>query len=205
MSKYAEIFQKYYKKQNIIGIGTGKTIKKFIDEINIEIVKNVNFISSSNKTYELLNEKSLKVADLKNQHILDIYFDSADFVDENHNLIKGGGAALLKEKISMSISDKNIIIVNNYKMVNTFDGFFVPVEIVQSSLGYFLEILKKEKLKFKIRINDQTKSFLITENNNFLIDVEFNSSFLKGCKQIVGVVEHGYFANEIFNPQIEII
>lgn len=197
------IFDKYVQRQKIIGIGTGSTIQKFVSTIKES--SGMSFVPSSLQSFQLLKEKQLTTKELLDTHSIEIYFDSADYFDGNNNLIKGKGGALLNEKLMMNMSDKNVILVDNKKFRSSFDNLFVPIEIISGSLAYFKHILAEYGLEFMVREYAGKMGPVITEHGNLIIDVEYNLDFLKKCKNITGVVEHGLFLSKDFTPAIEII
>lgn len=203
MSIFQDIFEKHFQDQKIVGIGTGRTVKAFIESVDFTKAKNTLFVPSSVETEKMLQKKGLRIQKLSDTTKLDLYFDSADFVDGNNNLIKGGGAAHLKEKISMNMSHKNIIIVDNKKCVSDFTAKTVPLEISVASLSFVTNTIKKQGLNYSIRTESKSKSPFITENHNMILDVEYDKNFLIKCKEIPGVLEHGLFLSEFFHPNIE--
>ena len=189
-NKMNKIFKNHTLDCKTVGIGMGKTMRNF----SSVLTNDFTYIPSSNQTSQFLIEKI--TADPQNLSIIDIYFDSADYCDINGNLIKGGGGALTKEKLLIKMAKKSIILIEKSKFVKSFDKIFVPIEILKESYSYFMKILKIHKLKGKIRLVKQLSPFL-TDNFNFIIDVEFNLEFLETCKNITGVIEHGYFSNDL--------
>lgn len=195
------IFNKYVTDQNIIGIGTGKTIQSFISTIktNIERV----FTPSSLQSFFLLKANKFRTQELQATETIDIYFDSADYFDGENNLIKGRGGALLNEKLLMSMSDCNVILVDDNKFKTSFDGLFVPIEVIRNSLAHVKHMLSRHDIDFSVREYPGKIGLVITEHGNLIIDVEYSPSFLKSCRDIVGVVEHGLFLDEEFHVTIE--
>lgn len=182
------IFKKYTQNLKIVGIGTGKTMKLFSNTLP----DTFTYVPSSYQTLHFLKNK--KIENIQNISEIDIYFDSADFYDENNNLIKGYGGALTKEKLLLKMAKTAVIVVESSKFRKTFESLYVPVEIIKDSYGYFTSMLEKYNLKYKVRLSNGLSPF-ISDNFNFIIDVEYNLDFLKICKNITGVVEHGYFSN----------
>lgn len=190
LERMTGIFKKYTKDSTLVGIGMGKTMRTF----STVLTDSFTYVPSSNQTTQFLVGKI--TADIQNLSYVDIYFDSADYYDKNGNLIKGGGGALTKEKLLLKMANRAVILVDKSKMKKTFNNILVPIEILKESYMYFMKILKEHKLKGQIRQVKDVSPFL-TDNCNFIVDVEFNIEFLKLCKSITGVVEHGYFDNEI--------
>jgi ribose 5-phosphate isomerase len=194
--KIFEIFKKHRKDTDLkIGIGMGRTMLEFSKILPAHPI----YYSASNQTEIFLRTQN--TASLQTISEIDIYFDSADFYDSFGNLIKGGGGALVHEKLMMKMSKKSIIIVQKHKFVKSFQNIKVPIEILKASYGYFLNILGKNGIKGKLRTVNDLSPFL-TDNGNYIIDVEFNEPFIQSCKSITGVIEHGYFPNSL-NFKIE--
>lgn len=196
-----DIFSKYIATQKTVGIGTGATIKRFISTIKGH--NDILYVPSSLQSLLLLNKKKLSTQQLLLTDSVEIYFDSADYFDEKNNLIKGRGGALLNEKLLMTMSECNLILVDDKKFRPSFEDLLVPIEITKNSLAHFKSILKKEELEHFVREYPNKIGPVITEDGNLIIDVEYNLNFFKSCKNITGVVEHGLFLNEDFNITIE--
>ena len=114
----------------ILGIGTGSTTDLFTEHFLPKLRKKINGVfSSSNRTTILLKNLGFKVNDFDPEVNLDFYVDGADEVDENLNLIKGGGGAHTNEKRLAKIAENFICIVDNSKVVQTLGNFPLPVEI----------------------------------------------------------------------------
>lgn len=188
--KMVSLFKKYTSDCQTVGIGMGKTMRNFANVLSY----NFTYIPSSNQTSQFLIEKI--TTDMQNLSTVDVYFDSADYYDTQGNLIKGGGGALTREKLLMKMAKKSVILVDKSKLVKSFEKILVPIEILKESYMYFMRILKLHKLRGKLRLVQDISPF-ITDNFNFIIDVEFNLEFLKTCKNITGVIEHGYFSNDL--------
>ncbi|MFX1410516.1 MAG: ribose 5-phosphate isomerase A [Promethearchaeota archaeon] len=194
------------KKNMIIGIGSGSTIVYAIEqiaEINRKEELNLKCIPSSYQSYQLILNNNLELASLDQYPEIDLDFDGADEIDKNLNLIKGGGGCLVQEKILASNSKKLIIIADfrkNSEKLGTNWKKGVPIEVIPMS---YVPIMKKmEKLGGKpiLRMAQSKSGPLITDNGNFIIDVDFgiidnplviNNTILP----IAGVVDTGFFIN----------
>ncbi|MGC8663133.1 MAG: ribose-5-phosphate isomerase RpiA [Thermoplasmata archaeon] len=182
----------------LLGVGTGSTVEIFIEELkrNREKFKNISCVASSIKTKDILEKNGFKVVDLEDK--LDLYIDGADAVDEDLNLIKGGGGALTREKITAFNSKKNIIIVDETKLRSNIFDIWVPVEILQ----YSWKATQKRihEIGFKSEIREIGKKPFLTDNGNYILDVDLKNSddpIHEGLdlKNIPGVVETGIFKN----------
>ncbi|WP_295164270.1 ribose-5-phosphate isomerase RpiA [uncultured Buchnera sp.] len=180
----------------VIGIGTGSTVFYFIQALST--VKNLisGAVSSSNSSTFLLKKNGIKVLDLNTFDSLEIYVDSADEINNAMQMIKGGGAALTREKIIAAMSKKFICIIDESKKVKILGTFPLPIEIIPMALSY----ISKEMLKIggqpKLREN------IITDNGNIIIDV-YNLyihdpiSIEKKINALPGVVSVGLFASRV--------
>ncbi|KAG0439189.1 Ribose-5-phosphate isomerase A [Dictyocoela muelleri] len=196
------------KNSKIVGIGTGKTVKRFINYLlkdkdfqNICELKNILFVPTSWDTEHLLINNNLKTKNLKFTDNIDIYIDSADFVDEKQNLIKGLGGAFFKEKIAMTIAKESIILVDKNKIVDNFDdkskSFYIPVEINPNVFTYF-----NKKFKSELMISKNTIGPIFTENGNFIVFVEYSDL---NKLQLCGVVANGFFEHKKFKYTVHVI
>lgn len=107
----------YIPKNAVLGVGSGSTVMKFIEQIGLNKVPVAAAVSSSNKTTEALTKIGVKVVDPNKTEPYEVYIDGADEVDPNFNMIKGGGACLTREKILTSMASKFICIVDKSKLV----------------------------------------------------------------------------------------
>ena len=115
----------FIPKDGVLGVGSGSTVAKFIEQIGLNKISVKAAVSSSNKTTELLEK-----VDPNTVEEYDVYIDGADEVDPNFNMIKGGGACLTREKILTSMSKRFICIVDKSKLVETLGKFPLPVEVI---------------------------------------------------------------------------
>ncbi|KAA0003903.1 MAG: ribose-5-phosphate isomerase RpiA [Thermoplasmata archaeon] len=184
---------RYIENDMVVGLGTGSTAAYAIKKIG-EMVKDglkIIAIPTSLSTENLAKKMGIPIATLNDYPYIDITIDGADQVDANLNLIKGGGGALLREKMVASCSRKKIIIVDESKIVEKF-SFPLPVEIVK--FGWKSTSKKLAKLGFTPCLR---KNF-ITDNGNYILDCEYDT--IKDVKEmereinnIPGVVENGLF------------
>jgi len=192
------------KKNMIIGIGSGSTIVyavEHIGKLNREKSLNLKCIPSSFQSYQLIIENGLELGTLEQYPVIDLDLDGADEVDKDLNLIKGGGGCLVQEKILASNSKKLIILVDYRKKseklgMNWKKG--VPIEVVP--MAYFPVMKKLEDLSGKpiLRMAQSKSGPLITDNGNFILDVDFgvieNPTELNDkLLHIPGIVDTGLF------------
>lgn len=196
----------------VVGVGTGTTVKYFIEALATIKHKIQGAVSSSEASTELLKSHGIKVYDLNSVGDLDIYIDGADEVDHNLNLTKGGGAALTREKIIAAASKKFVCIADASKYVGVLGAFPLPLEVIPMARSYVArQIVKLGGIPV-------WRENVVTDNGNWIIDVH-NLQILNPVEleqklnNIVGVVTNGLFAlrgaNELVlgkaDGQIEVI
>jgi len=189
---------KFIDNNQIVGLGTGSTAVYAVKEIGI-LVKNglkIQGVPTSNKTKELAETLNIPLVDINTIDSIDITIDGADEFNGDLVLIKGGGGALLKEKIVASMTKKEIIIADSSKKADKIGKFPLPIEVIPFAAGYVLRKLSQINGLGKIRIKDDSP--FITDEGNYIIDTDFGfitdpvylSHTLNG---IEGVVAHGLF------------
>ncbi len=182
-----------------VGLGTGTTATKFIHALG-ERVKNglkIRCVASSDASHNLGLSLGMDVLSLQELPELDVYIDGADEVGPELALIKGGGGALLREKIVASAAKKFIVLVDSTKVVPVLGRFPLPVEVVKMALPLGETKLGDLGLHPKLR-HHADGSLYLTDENNYILDCacgeiadpEVTAAEIRG---IVGVVEHGLF------------
>lgn len=194
----------YVKDGMIVGLGTGSTAYYMIEELgrrvkeeNLQIVGVPTSIASKKQAEGLgITVKTIDEVD----HV-DLTIDGADEIDENFGGIKGGGAALLFEKIVATYSKKNIWIVDESKMVKNLGAFSLPVEVIPYGC---MQVFKKfEALGYQPTLRKKEDgSTLITDCGHYIIDlhlekIEQPEQLARQLDHTVGVVEHGLFLNMV--------
>ena len=194
----AEYSVNYIEDGMIVGLGTGSTVEYMIHKLSERVKSGLNItaISTSQATTKLAASLGIKITKLSDVEEIDVTIDGADEVDENLNGIKGGGGALLHEKIVASNSKKNIWIVDSTKLVKTLGRFPLPVEIIQFGSTHLC--VKLENNGFRPTIRMKGSSRFITDNNNYIIDLEMEEiadpvGLDTRLKSFPGVVETGLF------------
>jgi len=196
----AEKSIEYIKDGMILGLGTGCTVYFLVNKLS-ELVKNglnIECVSTSNQTSELAKSLGIKITNLNDVSKIDLTNDGADEVDKTLNGIKGGGGALLFEKIVAKASEKVIWIVDSTKFVNTLGRFPLPVEIVPFGSNHLVKRLSDSGFNPVIRKNGGN-SFK-TDSGNLIVDlhlgvIEDPVNLEKELKMMQGVVEVGLFNN----------
>lgn len=183
----------------IVGLGTGSTSFHAIHRIAERIRREgltIQAVSSSKSSEELAVQLGIPLIPFSEIDAIDLTIDGADEVDGEFNLIKGGGGALLREKILASNSRKFIVIVDESKVVNRLGKFPLPVEIVPFAAELTIKKLAKLGCKPTVRSADN-KPFL-TDNGNWIVECHFGEiadpdALGQQLNAIAGVVEHGLF------------
>ncbi len=189
----AEAALEYIKNGDILGIGSGSTVNKFINLLGSVRNKIEACVSSSNTSTELLKNMNIEVIDLKDAKSIPLYIDGADEANSQKELIKGGGGALTREKILAQASDKFICIIDESKFVKKLGSFPLPIEVLQiAKSSVSLEMIK---LGARPVYRDQ----FITDNGHIIIDVHglnINEPMAleKEINNIPGVVTNGIFS-----------
>jgi ribose 5-phosphate isomerase A len=194
------------KKSMIVGIGSGSTVVYAVQklgELNKEKSLNLKCIPSSFQAYQLIIENDLELVSLEQFPQIDVDFDGADEVDHDLNLIKGGGGCLVQEKILASNSKKLIIIVDFRKKSGKLGRNWrkgVPIEVIPMAYYPLMEKFTNLGGTPKLRMAQSKSGPLITDNGNFIIDVDFGEidkpmDLDQKIKNIPGVVDTGLFYN----------
>lgn len=200
---------KYIKDGMNVGLGTGSTMYYAIRYLSERVKNGLNIkcIPTSEKTAEWARTYNIPLTNFSETHHLDVVIDGADEVDPNFHLLKGGGGALLREKIVANATDQFIVIIDESKYVNQLGKFKLPIEIVPFGYEYTIQLV--ESLGCKATLRQSNDAIYVTDNQNYIIDCDFG--MINNPKQlnnqlisIIGVVETGLFidmANKILVSQ----
>ena len=184
----------YVQEDTVIGIGTGSTVNHFIDALAARKLRIRGAVSSSEASTERLKGHGIDVLDLYSSGDLDLYVDGADESDLHLRLIKGGGAALTREKIVAAASRRFVCIADESKLVEVLGRFPLPVEVIPMARSYVARQI------VNLGGHPVWREQVITDNGNYIIDVH-NLHIVdpKGLEtplnQIAGVVTVGVFAH----------
>ncbi|MGH1471882.1 MAG: ribose-5-phosphate isomerase RpiA [Cellvibrionaceae bacterium] len=180
---------------SIIGIGTGSTANCFIDEL--AAIKGLfdGAVASSEASAERLKGHGIPVYDLNSVNNLCVYVDGADETNPDLELIKGGGAALTREKIVTAVADEFVCIADGSKWVECLGAFPLPVEVIPMARSHVGREL------VKLGADPVYREGVITDNGNCIIDchnlrIENPKQLETAINQIVGVVTNGLFAQK---------
>ena len=189
----AEAALAYVEEDTVIGIGTGSTVNHFIDALAARKLRIRGAVSSSEASTTRLQRHGIEVLDLNAAGDLDLYVDGADESDRQLHLIKGGGAALTREKIVAAASRRFICIADDSKLVEVLGNFPLPVEVIPMARSYVARQLQKLGGVPVWREN------VITDNGNQIIDVHHLRivdpvAMEDAINAIAGVVTVGLFA-----------
>ncbi|USD65638.1 ribose-5-phosphate isomerase RpiA [Vibrio sp. SCSIO 43136] len=184
---------KYVEKDSIVGVGTGSTVNHFIDALGSIKDDIKGAVSSSIASTEKLKELGIEVFDANDVAKLDVYVDGADEINPTRDMIKGGGAALTREKIVAAIADKFICIVDGTKGVDVLGQFPLPVEVIPMARSYVAREL------VKLGGDPAYREGCVTDNGNIILDVHGMQitdpkEMEKQINAIAGVVTVGLFA-----------
>ena len=178
----------------VVGVGTGSTVKYFIDALAGIKHRIDAAVSSSEQSSQLLRAHGIQVLDLNAVGTLDIYVDGADECDPVRRLIKGGGGALTREKIIAAASRKFVCIVDAHKCVDVLGKFPLPVEVIPMARSYVArEIQQRGGMPV-------WRTDCVTDNGNWILDVHGlritdPAAMESEWNQIAGVVTVGLFAH----------
>lgn len=195
-----------------IGIGTGSTADEFVRLLAEKVAGGLSIIGvpTSEKTAALCRELSVPLTTLEETPQLDLTIDGADEVDDNLNLIKGAGGALLREKIVAYASREMIVIADTSKLVSVLGAFPLPVEVNPFGLNATTiaveAILKAANAQGKVELRMKDDKPYVTDGGHFILDTFFGripnpNELSESLLEVPGVVQHGLFlsiASQVF-------
>lgn len=187
----------------VLGIGTGSTVRYFIKAITELIEKNsleIILIPSSLETQLELTRAGLSFSSLLEFPELDVYVDSADIITKDYILIKGGGAALTKEKIMAKAAKEFIVIADDSKYPRDLLSHPVPIELLPFAINTIIQPIFNLGGNFELRYGKGKIGPIITDNGNCIGDISFiepynPSEMEKALNNIPGIIENGIFAS----------
>ena len=184
----------FINDETIVGVGTGSTVNHFIDALATIKNRITGAVSSSEDSTQRLKAHGIEVFDLNGVDDLAVYVDGADEITKHMAMIKGGGAALTREKIVAAVAKKFICIADSSKLVNVLGDFPLPVEVIPMARSYVAREL------VKLGGDPVYRQGVITDNGNVILDV-YNLEILDpktmetNINALVGVVTNGLFAH----------
>lgn len=184
---------------DIIGVGTGSTANFFIDELARIKDRIKGTVASSEATAARLAGHGIPVLDLNDVTEIAVYIDGADEITEGGAMIKGGGAALTREKIVASVSKKFVCIADGSKLVDVMGKFPLPVEVLPMARNAVSRQLALLGGQPKLRLKAGTDEAFVTDNGGNILDVAGMAitdpvALERTINQIVGVIAVGLFA-----------
>ena len=189
----AEAALAYVEDGMVLGIGSGSTVAQLIEALKHRKIRLEGAVSSSRQTSLALESARIPELDLNFAGPLSLYIDGADEATRNGTLIKGGGAALTREKIVAAASAKFVCIIDDSKLVGTLGKFPLPVEVIPMARSYVARRL--------VAMGGQPawREGVVTDNGNIILDVhnlrlDDPADFETSVNQIAGVVTVGLFA-----------
>ena len=189
-----------------LGIGTGSTANEFI-RLLAERVKaglHITGVATSKRSEKLCRDLGIPVATLDETPHLDLDIDGADEIDPHLALIKGGGGALLREKIVAFASSQMLVIADSSKLVKTLGAFPLPIEInpfgLEATKEAIIKVADRLELPANIKLRVRDDKTFVTDGGHFILDASFGrisdpERLSKALFSIPGVVEHGLFLN----------
>ena len=189
----AEAALQYVQDGSIVGVGTGSTVNFFIDALASKKDDIEGAVSSSEESTARLKKLGIEVFDLNAAGPVPVYIDGADEINEHGQMIKGGGAALTREKIIAAVAEQYVCIADQSKMVGILGKFPLPVEVIPMARSYVAREI------VKLGGDPEWRQGVTTDNGNWILDVH-NLEIMKPMaleeklNNIVGVVTNGLFA-----------
>lgn len=184
---------RYVINGSIVGVGTGSTVTHFIDALAREKDRIAGAVSSSERSTERLRSHGIRVFELAEVERIPVYIDGADEIDPQGHMIKGGGAALTREKIVADIAERFVCIVDESKSVQTLGKFPLPIEVIPMAAAQVMRRLRG------IGGDPHVRDGVVTDNGGWIIDVrglQITDPAAMECEmnQWPGVVGVGIFA-----------
>lgn len=187
-----------------VGLGTGRTAEHFVRALGAKVRAGLAVVgvATSEQTARLATGEGIRLTTLDAEPVLDLVVDGADEIDPQLRLIKGGGGALLREKIVASASRRMIVIADSAKLVEHLGAFPLPIEVVPFGLGATrgrIEVVAgKLGLSGQLALRKREGAPFVTDGGNHIIDASFGliadpDRLAADLKQITGVVDHGLF------------
>jgi len=183
----------YVEDGMIVGVGTGSTVNHFIDGLAAKRDRIAGAVSSSEASSRRLEALGIRLFDLNDVIDLPLYVDGADEIDGGYCMIKGGGAALTREKIVAAVARRFVCICDASKLVDCLGRFPLPVEVIPMARAHV------ERELARLGGTPKLREGCVTDNGNLIIDVHGlritdPRSLESDINQIVGVVTNGLFA-----------
>ncbi len=197
----AEKAVEFVENNMVLGLGTGSTVAFVLEALARRVKEGLRIkgIPTSEATAKLARELGIELTDFEDNTVCDLAIDGADEVNGNLDLIKGGGGALLREKIVASSATKFIVIVDSHKVVEKLGKFRVPIEVIQFASPLVQRKVANLGGDGQLRLLPSGQPF-ITDEGNYILDCDFGlidkpAELAGQLEKIPGIVEHGLFIN----------
>jgi ribose 5-phosphate isomerase A len=184
---------KHVVEDSVVGVGSGSTVFKFIDALASIKHKIEGAVAASEASAERLKKHGIRVFELNSVNELPVYIDGADEITEHLHMIKGGGGALTREKITAAVAKRFVCICDASKLVPVLGKFPLPVEVIPMARSYVAREI------VKMGGHPRLREGFTTDNGNVVLDCH-GMTLLDppqtetGLNQIAGVVSNGIFA-----------
>ncbi len=190
----------------VLGLGTGRTAEAFLERVAARIADGLDLVGvpTSRRTAEAAGRLGIPLTDLERHPALDLTVDGADEIDAKLRLIKGGGGALLREKIVAAASREMLVVADRSKYVARLGAFPLPIEIVPfgmaATIGHIEQVASAVGLAGRLEVRAAGERSFVTDNGNHIVDASFGGisdpeRLATELARIPGVVEHGLFVN----------
>lgn len=203
----AQAALEFVKDGMVVGLGTGSTSAHFVRLLGERVRQGlrVKGVPTSEATRNLAEQVGVPLIEISQVTSIDVDVDGADEVDAGFRLIKGGGAALLREKIVAAASREMVVIADESKWVDTLGAFPLPVEVVRFGFALTQERVKAAMREAgcaggeaTLRVQGKGNDPVVTDGGNYILDARCEripnaEALADALKRIVGVVEHGLF------------
>ena len=186
----------------VVGLGTGSTAAWFVKALAARNLTGLRCVPTSEATAELARDLGLTLSTLEDTPRIDLTIDGADEVGPGLALIKGGGAALLREKLVWEASTRCIVIADSAKVVKTLGAFALPIEVVafghKTTANRIADVLADHDIAMPARVRTAERGLVRTDGGNLIYDtrcgvIDDPVRLADDLKLITGVVEHGLF------------
>lgn len=189
----------YVVPGDIVGVGTGSTVNKFIDALASMKDRIQGAVSSSVASTERLRALGIPVLNANEVASLSVYIDGADEIDGRGHMVKGGGAALTREKIVAALAQRFVCIADESKLVEVLGSFPLPVEVIPMATEHVRRRFEAQGATANVRLKDGQP--LVTDNGQHILDVRGLAiheplAFESAVNQWPGVVTVGVFAHQ---------
>lgn len=195
---------KYIKSGMIVGLGTGSTVRYMVDELGKQVqegqLTDIIGVTTSRRTAKQAQDLGITIKNIDDVDHIDLCIDGADEISDDFQGIKGGGGALLWEKIVANASNKIIWIVDESKLVHQLGKFPLPVEVIPFGAQLVFDRFVKKGYQPSWRMNGDHK--FLTDEKNYIIDLHLDQidqpmQLADELIHMVGVVESGLFLNRV--------